>query len=146
MHNIRRNAKALSPVVASIIIIAVTVAVSLAVAAWMGSMSVGYMKTEAITVTQVQFAGTPGQPTNMMILSLKNTGTQITMVEMVKINEQRFFLDSSSSQDRTYDATETKDLTLNNVGWQPGCIYMIHIFGNQGQTLGAFQAMTSGAA
>lgn len=34
-----RNVKALSPVVASIILIAVTVAVSIAVAAWMGALS-----------------------------------------------------------------------------------------------------------
>ena len=39
----RKNAKALSPVVASIILIAVTVAVSVVVAAWMGGMTIGLM-------------------------------------------------------------------------------------------------------
>ena len=38
-----KNRKALSPVVASIILIAVTVAVSIAVAAWMGALSFGFM-------------------------------------------------------------------------------------------------------
>ena len=39
----KKNAKALSPVVASIILIAVTVAVSVVVAAWMGGMTIGLM-------------------------------------------------------------------------------------------------------
>ena len=40
---ILRSRKALSPVVASIILIAVTVAVSIAVAAWMGALSFSFM-------------------------------------------------------------------------------------------------------
>jgi flagellin-like protein len=46
-----RSKKALSPVVASIILIAVTVAVSIAVAAWMGALSFMFMKTEEISFT-----------------------------------------------------------------------------------------------
>jgi flagellin-like protein len=42
---ILKNMKALSPVVASIILIAVTVAVSIAVAAWMGALSFGFMSS-----------------------------------------------------------------------------------------------------
>lgn len=38
-----KSRKALSPVVASIILIAVTVAVSIAVAAWMGALTFGFM-------------------------------------------------------------------------------------------------------
>ena len=43
LRTIKKNAKALSPVVASIILIAVTVAVSVVVAAWMGGMTLGFM-------------------------------------------------------------------------------------------------------
>lgn len=39
----RKNAKALSPVIATIILIAVTVAVSVVVAAWMGALTIGFM-------------------------------------------------------------------------------------------------------
>ena len=48
---ILRSKKALSPVVASIILIAVTVAVSIAVAAWMGALTFTFMKTEEISFT-----------------------------------------------------------------------------------------------
>jgi flagellin-like protein len=43
MKILKRSRKALSPVVASIILIAVTVAVSIAVAAWMGALTFSFM-------------------------------------------------------------------------------------------------------
>ena len=55
MKKLQHNAKALSPVVASIILIAVTVAVSIAVAAWMGGLSSSFMQTEQASITNVQF-------------------------------------------------------------------------------------------
>ncbi len=55
----RKNAKALSPVVASIILIAVTVAVSVVVAAWMGGMTIGLMgNAEQVSITNIAFNGT----------------------------------------------------------------------------------------
>ena len=57
----RKNAKALSPVVASIILIAVTVAVSVVVAAWMGGMTIGLMgSAEQASITNVQFTPNTG--------------------------------------------------------------------------------------
>ncbi len=58
-RNIKKDAKALSPVVASIILIAVTVAVSVVVAAWMGGMSIGLMgNAEQATITNIAFDNT----------------------------------------------------------------------------------------
>ena len=48
---ILKSKKALSPVVASIILIAVTVAVSIAVAAWMGALTFTFTKTEELKIT-----------------------------------------------------------------------------------------------
>ena len=53
IRKMKKNAKALSPVVASIILIAVTVAVSIAVAAWMGALVVGQMATEELKITNM---------------------------------------------------------------------------------------------
>ena len=55
MKNFKRSKKALSPVVASIILIAVTVAVSIAVAAWMGALTIGFMQTEELKITGMTF-------------------------------------------------------------------------------------------
>jgi len=46
-----KNKKALSPVVAAIILIAVVVAVSIAAATWMGSISFSFMKVDELTVS-----------------------------------------------------------------------------------------------
>jgi flagellin-like protein len=73
MKKFRRSKKALSPVVASIILIAVTVAVSIAVAAWMGMLSVGFMATEQLTITNVVFDDTSSY--TWVALTVNNTAT-----------------------------------------------------------------------
>ena len=75
LRKMRKNAKALSPVVASIILIAVTVAVSIAVAAWMGALVVGNMNTEEVKITNVDFtSGTSAT------LTIKNTGASAVVL------------------------------------------------------------------
>jgi archaeal type IV pilus assembly protein PilA len=83
IRKIRHDAKALSPVVASIILIAVTVAVSIAVAAWMGGMTVGFMGSSSVTVTNVAFNT---DTDNVIDLALKNTGTKTVTIAAVRIN------------------------------------------------------------
>lgn len=68
---ILKSRKALSPVVASIILIAVTVAVSIAVAAWMGALTVGFMGTEEIKITNMAFGGSGAN----IAVTINNTGT-----------------------------------------------------------------------
>jgi flagellin-like protein len=56
IRKFKKNAKALSPVVASIILIAVTVAVSVVVAAWMSGMTIGLMgNAEQVAITNIQY-------------------------------------------------------------------------------------------
>jgi flagellin-like protein len=84
MKTFRRSKKALSPVVASIILIAVTVAVSIAVAAWMGALSVGFMQTEQLSITSVRFLDdVDGKTINV---TLSNTGTTAVKIDQVWVN------------------------------------------------------------
>jgi len=81
LRKIRKNAKALSPVVASIILIAVTVAVSIAVAAWMGALTVGFMGTEELKITKADF------PSGAYVdLTVRNTGTTPVTIDSARIN------------------------------------------------------------
>jgi len=81
----KKNAKALSPVVASIILIAVTVAVSVAVAAWMGALTVGFMATEEAKITSITF--TVGNATDgRIVLKVSNTGTTAVTISEVWVN------------------------------------------------------------
>jgi len=69
-----KSRKALSPVIASIILVAVTVAVSIAVAAWMGALTFSFTKNDQFTVNSCTFFGTTPSYTAIN-MSIQNTGT-----------------------------------------------------------------------
>jgi flagellin-like protein len=79
-----RKRKALSPVVASIILIAVTVAVSIAVAAWMGALTFTFTNTEQVSITNLTFF-VNGANGNMNITA-SNTGTTAVTVNEIWVN------------------------------------------------------------
>lgn len=83
------NKKGMSPVVTSIILIAVTVAVSIAVAAWMGALTFSFMKheNENMAIIGVKFNGASGNPSNSILLRIVNNGTDDFTLSSVKINE-----------------------------------------------------------
>jgi flagellin-like protein len=82
---ILRSRKALSPVVASIILIAVTVAVSIAVAAWMGALTFNFMATEQGQITYMTFtSGNPG--IGYITTTFNNTGTTKITINSVYVN------------------------------------------------------------
>jgi flagellin-like protein len=106
---ILKNSKALSPVVASIILIAVTVAVSIAVASWMGALSFSFMGSgeqlnigspygwvnaghtvnitvavpggSAVTISSVRINGTSYTPTGAPGLTIQPTESSIIKVD-----------------------------------------------------------------
>ena len=78
----RKNAKALSPVVASIILIAVTVAVSVVVAAWMGGMTIGLMgNAEQASIANIAFVGT-----NQIDVLVQNSGSTTVNITQAFVN------------------------------------------------------------
>jgi len=121
---ILRSRKALSPVVASIILIAVTVAVSIAVAAWMGALTFTFTAVEELTLptsSEVTWG------TKYVQLTVRNTGTSKVSIVDVRINGQSAknnvtrpedFKDHGTSIDpATY---KTFNITLD---WKPGYKY-----------------------
>jgi len=77
-----RSKKALSPVVASIILIAVTVAVSIAVAAWMGALTFTFMGTEELTISTLTWNTDMSEFT----LNASNTGTKDLTITQIQVN------------------------------------------------------------
>jgi len=93
LRKIRKNSKALSPVVASIILIAVTVAVSIAVAAWMGALTIGFMDTEELKIVNMEFAAGPPETID---LDVSNIGTSpATVGTTVYVNGDPVSLDAT---------------------------------------------------
>ena len=126
MKKLFRSKKALSPVVAAIILIAVTVAVSIAVAAWMGALTFGFMGgSEQLKIVSVQFAGT----TNKNItVTVQNTGTSTVVITSAKVNDQVIditdvSLDAGSQTSITFDYT-----------WSPGTSYNVGVITKAGNT------------
>ena len=77
-----KSKKALSPVVAAIILIAVTVAVSIAVAAWMGALTISFMSgTEQVQVEHITWTDT-----THFTLQFKNMGTASVTIDHVSVN------------------------------------------------------------
>jgi len=81
-----KSKKALSPVVASIILIAVTVAVSIAVAAWMGALTFTFTNTEQITFTAYSWATPASGRVSYIFITVKNTGAADLSIAEVRID------------------------------------------------------------
>jgi flagellin-like protein len=105
MKRLFKSKKALSPVVASIILIAVTVAVSIAVASWMGALTFTFTKTEELKITNMTF------PTaSTIVLDVKNSGTSKVTVSSAKLNDAAATIADGS--DLVYEAGDTGQITL----------------------------------
>jgi flagellin-like protein len=83
---ILRSKKALSPVVASIILIAVTVAVSIAVAAWMGALTFSFMGTKQLTLQKIRWGTTGLGAAGTFTIYVNNTGTKDATISQITVN------------------------------------------------------------
>ena len=85
IRKLSKNAKALSPVVASIILIAVTVAVSIAVAAWMAGLIPMFSSTEQVQITNMEFV-TGASPNGHIYVTVNNTGSANVIINDCWVN------------------------------------------------------------
>ena len=113
IRKMKKNAKALSPVVASIILIAVTVAVSIAVAAWMGALTIGFMATEEVKITSMTF----DTETDEITLVVHNLGTSGASINEVWVNNEPMTYVPEvvgANSDVTIQIEYTHDVTTGN--------------------------------
>jgi len=146
---ILKSKKALSPVVASIILIAVTVAVSIAVAAWMGALTIGFMGSSSITITNVEFTGKSGEANNTIVLTLKNTGTKQVTIGIVKVNNvvESFSDTGNWTVAHTLapgDVNKKMTVTMVTGYWSNGNPYKIDLFDSSGNAVGSTQQNAPG--
>jgi flagellin-like protein len=103
-----KNHKALSPVVASIILIAVVVAVSIAATTWMGSISLNFMEVDELSITDHSWAS----DVSYVDLTVKNLGTGSVTISEVEVNDVTASDVMFVSGDTTLDAGETAILRV----------------------------------
>jgi flagellin-like protein len=135
IRKLKKNAKALSPVVASIILIAVTVAVSIAVAVWMGALSTGFMQTEQISITNVVFSGTA-----TINMTISNSGIANVTISYAAVNNNEATIASGSLLVANTPAN-TLVLTMAE-NWVLGNTYQIKLTSQKGNVY-TYQAVAS---
>ncbi|MCW4022810.1 MAG: hypothetical protein NWF02_06615 [Candidatus Bathyarchaeota archaeon] len=140
MKRLLKNKKALSPVVAAIILIAVTVAVSIAVAAWMGSLTIGFMETAEVTITNVEFISPVGTADDWIEVTLINTGTSDATVNGAKVNGDTYDIAPENSADGSTLEAGGNSITFivdsdDVEEFNDGSKYSISIYGTDGSLL-----------
>jgi flagellin-like protein len=135
IRKFKKNSKGLSPVVASIILIAVTVAVSVVVAAWMGGMTIGLMgNAEQVSVTNYAF------PDNTHVtLNVRNTGTATVTISQASIDAGNVTISTpvlgSALANIDKGATGTFSLTIPSGNFNAGAQYSIQLVTAKGTTV-----------
>jgi len=117
-----KSKKALSPVVASIILIAVTVAVSIAVAAWMGALTFTFTKTEELKITGVAWKGTT---TKTVEISVTNTGASTVTLSKAYIDNVEYTPTLSGSFSGNDLAKGDSGVVTLTFTWTSGTKYTI---------------------
>jgi flagellin-like protein len=142
MKKLLKSKKALSPVVAAIILIAVTVAVSIAVAAWMGSLTIGFMETKELTVTQMAFTDGDTITTGVILVSVTNSGTSDVTVSLLKLNGATLLKDGALGNQWSCDtepipAGDSATITINAIVAN-GNKYAVTLFTSDGTMVGSY--------
>jgi len=79
-----KNTKALNAVVSTIILVAAALAVSLSIALWSGKLTLGFMHTEELKVTEHRW----GLNFTYIELKLANTGADTIKINQVLVDSQ----------------------------------------------------------
>lgn len=132
MRTILKHRKALSPVVAAIILIAVTVAVSIAVAAWMGALTISFMgSTEELKIIDVYYDNME----NKTKIEVRNIGTGAVTISDIRIDGTSYETLVSPELPEDLDKGDSRIFTIsfgNNWAFKSGVSYEFTILTSRG--------------
>jgi len=132
---ILKNAKALSPVVASIILIAVTVAVSIAVGVWMFGLTGSFMgSAEQLKLANVVFGNNTVTPSTLCFnMTMMNPSPNSITVNEIWIGNTKLTT-STPALPITIPSNNQTQVYNINFNWSPGASYEVKVLtakGNQ---------------
>jgi hypothetical protein len=128
MKNLMRNKKAISAVLSTIIIVAVTISATLIAAAWFFGLIPGFQKTAQITLSAEFLTG--GEQIN---LTIHNFGASSITFTQLKINEVTQTT-ISPALPVTVSGNSDKTLTVNCT-WTAGNTYRFELRTDAGQPI-----------
>lgn len=130
---ILKNAKALSPVVASIILIAVTVAVSIAVGVWMFGLTGSFMgSAEQLKVANVVFGNNTG--TLYFNMTLMNPSPNSITVNEIWVGTTKI---TTTTPALPITVPSNNQTQVYNIGftWSPGASYEVKVLTSKGNQI-----------
>jgi flagellin-like protein len=127
MNSRTGSLRALSPVVASIILIAVAVALSIAVGAWTGALTFGFTSTEQVRITGMTF----DVPNNVITVTTTNPGTSFVTIDEAWVNGVK----ENNTDPTLPEALPSNSKVLFNItasGLETGHAYQVSLVTSQG--------------
>ncbi len=120
LRSLHRNIKAVSPVIATIIIVAIAITMSIAVAYWMLGLGSSFTKYEKVEFTTAYVDYGKSDAANFTIsMQVKNTGSAAATIDTTSIlyngKPASAYMDSNSKCTVTvyYNGAETPQITLS---------------------------------
>jgi flagellin-like protein len=126
----KKNAKALSPVIATIILIAVTVAVSVVVAAWMGGLTLGFMgNAEQCTVSNPTYVSAAA-----VNVTVQNTGSATVTIASANIDGNAATIAGTTAITKGTSQTLTITFASSTLTFTTTAQYSINLVTAKGNT------------
>ena len=103
-NRVLKNRKAVSPVIATVILVSVTIVVAVAVAYWMGGIAGIYTRVEKIEILNSVASKDPDPllPQWNIVIDLKNSGSADATIQSVRINAKTLGIDDAPALGDTY--------------------------------------------
>ena len=113
--------------VASIILIAVAVALSVAVGAWTGALTFGFTSTEQLRISSMTF----DIPNNIITVNVRNPGTSVVTINEVWVNNVK---QNSTNPALPEVVTANSEMVLNITlsGLKEGYNYQVGLVSSKG--------------
>ena len=105
--------KAVSPVIATVILVAVAITVAVAVSYWMGGIKTQYTLFESAEISCLIYGFESGDPENIIVLRIVNTGTETLTITGIFVNG----LEKDFSGENVIESEKESILIIYNVGW-----------------------------
>ncbi|MCD6324902.1 type IV pilin [Candidatus Bathyarchaeota archaeon] len=126
--------RALSPVIATVILISVTIVVAVSVAYWMGSIASGYTSFEQIELPTVYAAWNSSSSQWKVTIKLKNTGSADATIDNLFINNIPLS-DYDGNATLVYDSTSYTTQSVE-IPLSKGAEITLYLYLNQSQSNG----------
>jgi len=120
--------KALSPVIAAVILIGVVVAVAIAVSLWMSSLTVSFMRIDEVKIVSHTWAS----DLSYIDLTVKNSGTETARISTMEVNKITVANVTYASGKQTLDVGESSTVRVMQ-NFVPGTNYEFWVITETGQ-------------